>query len=100
MMLAQTITMKNDTNALREELRAFLDYYQHDDRWVRENMRVVDDGDTIAYEERTATGWRSVITINVEADGTSVAITFCGDWREHVKGRVKAYGKTDKKTTD
>lgn len=90
-MLAQTITAKNDTNALREELRAFLDYYQYDDRWVRENMRVVDDGNTITYEERTATGWRSVITIRVEADGASVAITFQGNWREHTEEAIN-YG--------
>ena len=90
-MLAQTITAKNDTNALREELRAFLDYYQYDDRWVRENMRVVDDGNTITYEERTAAGWQSVITINVEADGTSVAITFRGDWRGHTEEAI-SYG--------
>ena len=96
-MLTQKITVKNDTNALREELRAFLDYYRHDDRWVRENMRVVDDGDTITYEERAAGGWRSVITVSVEVDGRAVVITFQGNWREHVKGRVKAHGKTDEK---
>ena len=90
-MLTQKITVKNNTNALREELREFLDYYRHDDRWVRENMRVTDDGNVITYEERAAGGWRSVITVNVEADGGAVAITFVGNWREYIE-EAMSYG--------